>query len=84
MGASESFWPDTRDKWVSEGNVGADEALDEHFDFDLTYRFGRKLDLTADLDYGLQIVEETDDTVLRRDGRRGIHPAYRPQHFKGS
>ena len=85
IGVSESFWSDTRDKWIADGKIDPSESLDEHFGFDLAYRFASPLALVADLDAGLQVVEETDDTVLQRDGngallRRWKHKSGTPEH----
>ncbi|MFW6155486.1 MAG: uroporphyrinogen decarboxylase family protein [Planctomycetota bacterium] len=66
----ESFWADTHAKWAQQGRVAPDENLPEHFGHDSRgmWPFAR----VADLDHGEEIVEETDETKLVRDGNGAL------------
>ena len=70
VGLFESFWPETQGKWAAGGHVGADEDLADHFGFDL--RVAWAFNLVADLDHQEQIVEETEETKLVRDGNGAV------------
>ena len=70
IGLCESFWAETRDKWVGQGHVGEDESLEDHFAFDL--RRSWCFNLVADLDFEPQVVEETEETKLTRDGNGAL------------
>ena len=83
IGVFEHFWGDTQKKWAKEGHMGIAESLDERFGFDL--RLGGGFNMVADLDFAQEIIEETDDTILTRDGngavlrRHKLHDAT-PEH----
>lgn len=62
----ESFWSETRKRWVGEGRVGEEEGLLDHFGLDI--RAGGWPTLVANLDFEEQVLEETGETVLKRDG----------------
>jgi len=70
IGACESFWPDTQEKWAAEGHVGKDEDLREHFALDI--RTCWCFNAVADLDAREEIVEETDETKLVRNGNGAV------------
>ncbi len=70
IGLREAFWQGTREKWLSDGHVGEDEELADHFGYDMRTWVPFKLE--ADLDAGDQIVEETDETVLIRNGNGAL------------
>ena len=83
IGLIESFWGDTHRKWSSEGHVGEDESLEEHFGFDM--RRGGGFNLVGDLDFEPEIVEETDETKLVRSGNGAVlrwwkHKSGTPEH----
>ncbi|MCK4276077.1 MAG: hypothetical protein KAX78_06165 [Phycisphaerae bacterium] len=67
IGAYEAFWTDTRRKWVAEGHVDKSAELDDHFHLDMR-QTGPFKHLEADPDFGEQIVEETEETKLVRNG----------------
>lgn len=69
IGLYEDFWPETRVKWQNEGHLQKDEALEDHFKFDI--RVSWPFNLVADLD-SEEIVEETDETKLVRDGNGAL------------
>lgn len=61
-----SPWGVTVQKWVSEGHLKEGEDVCEHFGQDL--RGGGWLNSCADLDFEPVIIEETEETILRKDG----------------
>jgi len=65
-----SPWGATVARWVAEGHVQQDEDIAEHFGQDL--RSGGWLNSTANLDFEAVVVEETEETVLRRDGNGAL------------
>ena len=65
-----SPWDDTVKKWVSRGHIREGEDLVEHFDLDI--RTDGAIDGVANVDYGPIILEETEETILRRDGNGAI------------
>jgi uroporphyrinogen decarboxylase len=81
--AYESFWPETLPKWARQGHVKEGTDLLDHFGLDL--RTCGALIETADLDFKEQIVEETDETKLVRNGNGALlrwwkHKAGTPEH----
>jgi uroporphyrinogen decarboxylase len=83
IGLFEHFWGDTQKKWTAEGHIRAGEDLATHFGFDMTTCWC--FNMTADLDFEPVVVEETEETVLTRDGngallrRHKLHDAT-PEH----
>ncbi len=83
IGLFEHFWGDTRERWAAEGHVEPDEDLATHFGFDVSLCW--PFNMVADLDFEPVVVEETDETVLTRDGngallrRHKLHDAT-PEH----
>ena len=80
---AEDFWGDTITKWISEGHLQKDESLIEHFDLDLD-RDGL-VNCYADPMFGLEKLEENDNTVLYLDGngaqlRQHKRHASTPEH----
>ena len=70
IGLFEHFWGDTRKKWASEGHLGEDESVHDHFGYDIQSCW--PFTYVADLDFEPQIVEETAETVLKRDGNGAL------------
>ncbi|HUS47133.1 MAG TPA: uroporphyrinogen decarboxylase family protein [Phycisphaerae bacterium] len=70
IGAHESFWPDTLRKWAQQGHVKEDESLHDHFGLDI--RGAWPLNVVADMDATEEIVEETDETKLVRNGNGAL------------
>lgn len=66
IGVFEHFWGDTHKKWTSEGHIKEGESFEDHFgyDFQLCWPFN----LVARLEYQPETIEETDETILQRDG----------------
>jgi uroporphyrinogen decarboxylase len=70
IGLFEHFWGDTQKKWTEEGHLKSGEDLSDHFGFDLS--MGGALKLVARLDYEPEVIEEDEDTILKRDGNGAI------------
>ncbi len=70
IGLFEHFWGDTRRKWAEEGHLGADEDPHDHFGYDLQTCW--PFTYVADLDFEPEVLEETDETVLTRDGNGAV------------
>ena len=83
IGLFEHFWGDTHKRWVAEGHIREDESLEDHFGFDMHNCGG--LNFVAKMDFEPEIIEETDETYLQRDGngavlrRHKLHDAT-PEH----
>jgi len=83
IGLFEHFWGDTYKKWSNEGYIKNNESLADHFGFDIEMCW--PFNMTADLDFVPQVVEENERTVLTRDGngallrRHKLHDAT-PEH----
>jgi len=70
IGLFEHFWGDTETKWRREGHLGPDEAVSDHFGFDMELLW--PFNMTADFRMTPEVVEETADTVLTRDGNGAL------------
>ncbi|KKM01379.1 hypothetical protein LCGC14_1795020 [marine sediment metagenome] len=70
IGLKESFWGDTRAKWVAEGHIGEDESLEDHFGIDIRTLWAFKY--VADPASEDEIIEETDETKLVRNGNGAV------------
>ncbi len=70
IGLFEHFWGDTQKKWAQEGHIRPDEDLADHFGFDISLCW--PFNLTADLDFEPEVLEETDETILMRDGNGAV------------
>jgi len=66
IGLYEHFWGDTLKVWQNEGHIRQDEDLSDHFGFDMDTQWS--FTVVADIDFEPQIIEETEETVLTRDG----------------
>lgn len=83
IGLFEHFWGDTHKKWTREGHIAEGVSLDEHFGFDL--RLNGWFNMVARMDFQPETVEETEETILTRDGngallrRHKLHDAT-PEH----
>jgi uroporphyrinogen decarboxylase len=83
IGVFEHFWGDTRQNWEQMGYLQPGESLEDRFGLDLQLFW--PFDFTADLDFVPQVIEETADTILTRDGngallRRHKHHETTPEH----
>ncbi|HCV22489.1 MAG TPA: hypothetical protein DGN59_03440 [Candidatus Latescibacteria bacterium] len=70
IGLYEHFWGDTLQKWQGQGHIAEGEDLATHFGFDMTTCWA--FNLVADLDFEPEILEETEETVLARDGNGAV------------
>lgn len=70
IGVFEHFWSDTQRIWTEKGWVAPGESLEDHFNYDLQLLWS--FNLVADLDFVPQVIEETDETILQRDGNGAL------------
>ena len=70
IGVFEHFWSDTQRIWTENGWVKPGESLEDHFNYDLQLLWS--FNLVADLDFIPQVIEETDETILQRDGNGAL------------
>ncbi|MBN2308108.1 MAG: hypothetical protein JXR94_04010 [Candidatus Hydrogenedentes bacterium] len=83
IGLFEHFWGDTHRKWTEEGHLRPGESIEDHFGFDIQNCWC--FNLVAKLDFEPEVIEETDETILQRDGngavlrRHKLHDAT-PEH----
>ena len=70
IGLFEHFWGDTRKRWAAEGHLAAEESVHDHFGYDLQTCW--PFSYIADLDWKPEIIEETDETILARDGNGAV------------
>lgn len=66
----EHFWGDTYKIWWQKGYIPNDVQLADFFSFDMDELY--PFTFIADLDYTPQTIEETDETVLIRDGNGAL------------
>ena len=62
----ESFWSDTHSTYAAQGHLKQDEDLAYHLNLDIVGSW--TFNCTADLDFTDQVVEETDETRLVKNG----------------
>ena len=70
IGLFEHFWSDTQKVWSEQGHIQSGEILADHFVFDMELCGG--LSVVADLDFEPEILEETEEMVLTKDGNGAI------------
>lgn len=70
IGLFEHFWGDTLAEWTAQGHIQQGESLEDHFGFDLANCWC--LNMVADLDFPGEVLEETEETVLSRDGNFAV------------
>lgn len=66
IGLYEHFWGDTIRKWTERGQMPPGVSLADHFGYDLELWWA--FNMTADLDFVPVVLEETEETILTRDG----------------
>ncbi len=66
VAAAVSPWGSTTKRWRSEGHIGEEEDVAEHFGQDI--RCGGWLNSVVDLDFEEVVIEETEETILKLDG----------------
>jgi uroporphyrinogen decarboxylase len=79
IGLFEVFWRETAQRWTDEGHIECPDDIADHFGLDLLRTGGaltpgawRLVNLIGDLDAGDQVVEETDDAKLVRNGNGAL------------
>lgn len=70
IGVYENFWNDTVTDYIASGNIKPGVDFDDHFGFDMSIVL--PFNMTADLDYEPEIISETDETVIVRDGNGAV------------
>lgn len=70
IGFYEHFWGDTRGKWISQGHIKEDESVEDHFNFDMQRCWA--FNMVANLDFEPEVIEETEETRLVKDGNGAI------------
>jgi len=70
IGLFEHFWGDTLQKWQAQGHISEDEDLDTHFGFDMSLCW--PFNMVADLDFEPEVLEETEETIVTRDGNGAV------------
>ena len=70
IGLFEHFWGDTHREWSNKGWISKDVSFGDHFGFDMELAW--PFNLTADLDFEPEVLEETEETILRRDGNGAV------------
>jgi uroporphyrinogen decarboxylase len=70
IGLFEHFWGDTQKKWSENGWIRPDESFEDHFNYDLQLYWA--FNTVADMDYVPEVIEETDETILQRDGNGAL------------
>lgn len=66
IGVFEHMWGDTQKLWVEQGHLKEGESIADHFDHDMQIHWC--FNFIADLDYLDEVIEETDETILTKDG----------------
>ena len=62
----DQLWGETSRKYIEQGKLEEDEDHCEHFD--MSWRGGGWLNSCADLDFEPEVIEETEETILKLDG----------------
>ena len=70
IGLMEQFWGDTASAWTREGHLEPGESLTEHFCLDI--ELCGALSTVADLDWETEVLEETSETILTRNGNYAL------------
>ncbi len=79
IGLFEVYWRETAQKWASEGHFAQPAMVSDHFGLDVRRTGGeitpgdyRTINLIADIDFGEQVVEETETARLLKDGNGAL------------
>jgi uroporphyrinogen decarboxylase len=70
IGLYEHFWSDTHKKWTADGFIKENESFSDHFGYDMNECWA--FNMVANLDFEREVIEETDETILVRDGNGAI------------
>jgi uroporphyrinogen decarboxylase len=84
IGIFEHFWNDTYTTWSQQGYIQPGDSYEDHFGFDMQIFW--PLNLVADLDFVPEIVEETEETYVQRDGNGALFRRHKlhdttPEHI---
>ena len=77
IGLFEHFWSDTHKAWTDQGHIGEEESFADHFGFDIELAW--PFNVVADLDFEEEVIEETDEAVLTRNGNGAVGGADQAQ-----
>jgi len=83
IGVFEHFWGDTHKVWLEQGHIEEGESLADRFGFDMELCW--PLNMVADLDFESEVLEETEETVLIRNGNYAVMRSHKlhastPEH----
>lgn len=70
IGVFEHFWSDTVRVWTEKGWIPPGESMENYFDFDLQLSW--PFNMVADIDFEPVTIEETQETILKRDGNGAL------------
>jgi uroporphyrinogen decarboxylase len=70
IGLFEHFWDDTQTVWTKQGHIKPGENLNDHFALDMQLCW--PFNMVGDLDFKTVIVDETEETILLRDGNGAL------------
>ena len=70
IGLFEHFWGDTLQVWQEQGHISENEDLALHFGFDMSLCW--PFNTVAQLDFKPEVLEETEETILTRDGNGAV------------
>lgn len=70
IGVFEHFWDDTQSIWREKSWIPADVTMEDAFGLDMRLHWA--FNMVADLDFVPEIIEETEETVLKRDGNGAL------------
>lgn len=70
IGVYEHFWDDTFRMWTQNQWLPRQVNLEDYFGFDLQEFWA--FNMVADLDWVDQVIDETEETVLKRDGNGAL------------
>lgn len=70
IGLFEHFWSDTQKVWTEQGHIQPGESLAGHFGFDMELCW--PFNMVADPEFALEVIEETAETYLAKDGNGAI------------
>lgn len=70
IGVYETFWADTRKHYADGGYLAETEDIGKHFGYDI--RLMRGFNYMLDINFKEEILEETDETILAKDGNGAI------------
>ena len=70
IGLFEHFWSDTVRIWSEKGWINTAVSMEDYFGFDLQLFWA--FNTVANLDFSDEVIEETEETILKRDGNGAL------------